>query len=264
MKSKKLIIFFCILVFLTVLAVLSSTLFTLQNISVNWMTTKHKLSTVKDDELTKNITLGKSIFLIDKDTITSNLEKKYPYIRIVGIETKFPNKLVIHVVEREVLFAVKKSDNDYALLDEYGKVLDENKTFDSVTSTHSLGSNPIKVDFLSLALKNEDFVAGEIVKVGKVESIIKKLAYSFKESNYNVTTSKGVFSHIEILSNGETENVKIITRRDIVINLKDAEVETTQKLLLGLARYNEIHQQGIIDYEIEVKHDEKTGEIKAS
>ena len=265
MKSKKLIVIFSILVFLTVLVVLSSTIFTLQNVSINWMTTKYKLLTIDDEQLTSDITLGKSIFLVDKEEITSNLEKKYPYLRVVGVETKFPNKIVIHSAEREVLFAVKKSDDNYALLDEFGKVLENNKSFDSLTQgTSTLSSTPIKVEFQSLALKEEDFVNGEIVKVSHIEKMITRLAYSFKESNYSPTTSKGVFQNIDILSDSQHETVNITTRRGIIIKLKDAEEYTTDKLLVGLARYNAVHSQGIVEYTIEVRYDTISGRVEAT
>ena len=80
MKNKKLIGILIILVFLTVLVVLNSTLFTLQTISINWLTTKYNLEDVKDYTMVEDINKGESIFLIKKDEIASSLEKKYPYL----------------------------------------------------------------------------------------------------------------------------------------------------------------------------------------
>ena len=74
MKSKRLIILLCIAAFLTVLIVINSTLFTLQSISVNWLTTKCELQTVKDYQITDEISKGQSIFLIKKDELSSKLE----------------------------------------------------------------------------------------------------------------------------------------------------------------------------------------------
>jgi hypothetical protein len=94
--------------------------------------------------------------------------------------------------------------------------------------------------------------------------MISKLAYSFKESNYSPTTSKGVFQNIDILSDSQHETVNITTRRGIVIKLKDAEEYTTDKLLVGLARYNAVHNQGIVEYTIEVRYDSLSGRVEAS
>ena len=95
MKNKKLIGLLIVLAFITVLVVLNSTLFTLQSISVNWLTTKCELETLKDYTMVDSIEKGESIFLVKKDKIVENLEKKYSYLRVVSIETKFPNKIVI-------------------------------------------------------------------------------------------------------------------------------------------------------------------------
>ena len=124
MKSKRLIVMLCVLVFLTVLIVINSTLFTLQSISVNWLTTKNQLQKFKDYEIIEDVSLGQNIFLVKKENIANKLEKDFHYLRVVSIETKFPNKIVIHCAERESLYAVKLSDKEYAIIDERGKVLD--------------------------------------------------------------------------------------------------------------------------------------------
>ena len=85
MKNKKLIGFLIVLIFLTVLIVINSTLFTLQKISVNWLTTKYKLETIKDYKIVDGIEKGESIFLVKKESIANTLEKKYPYLRVVSI-----------------------------------------------------------------------------------------------------------------------------------------------------------------------------------
>ena len=82
MKNKKLIGFLIVLIFLTVLIVLNSTLFTLQKISVNWLTTKYNLESIKDYTLVDGIERGESIFLVKKNEIANQLEKKYPYLKV--------------------------------------------------------------------------------------------------------------------------------------------------------------------------------------
>ena len=62
MKNKKLIGLLIVLAFITVLVVLNSTLFTLQSISVNWLTTKCELETLKDYTMVDSIEKGESIF----------------------------------------------------------------------------------------------------------------------------------------------------------------------------------------------------------
>jgi len=264
MKNKRLIVLFSILVFFVVLIVLSSTLFTLQNLSINWMTDKYQLKDIKDIEITENIDLGESIFLVNKDEIANKLEKGYPYLRVVGLETKFPNRIVVHTAEREELFAIKLSDGNYAILDEFGKVLNcdmSNSRFVELSNS-SLGGAPIEVD-LNMSIQDSDMVEGEFIKVQSVRNLLANLAYSFRQSSYIPATAKGVFKYIKVetsinVDNNEKEDiVNIQTRRGIVIKLNDAKNYTTDKLLLGLATYNEMHKKGDVNGTITVFYSDK-------
>ena len=81
MKNKKLIGLLIVLAFITVLVVLNSTLFTLQSISVNWLTTKCELETLKDYTMVDSIEKGESIFLVKKDKI---VDKSCIYLETKG------------------------------------------------------------------------------------------------------------------------------------------------------------------------------------
>ena len=264
MKNKRLIILFSFLVFFVVLIVLSSTLFTLQNVTINWMTDKYQLKNIKDYELSNQVTLGESIFLVNKDDISGRLEKKYPYLRVVGVETKFPNKIVVHTAEREELFAIKKSNGDYAILDEFGKVLKGDMTSSRYVelSNSSLGGAPIEID-LNMSIPDDNLVEGEFVKVESVRNLLTNLAYSFRQANYIPATIKGVFNYIklemsiDIDTNEKEDIINIQTRRGIVIKLKDAKNHTTDKLLLGLSTYNEMQQDGEVSGTITVFYSDK-------
>ena len=157
-----------ILAFLTVLIVINSTLFTLQKVSINWLTTKYMidLNGTKDYNITDEVDVGGSIFMLQKDDISAHLEKEFPYLRVVSIETKFPNKLVIHSAERESLYAVSMGNNMYAILDEMGKVLAkssykkifEGDDFVSVSMRKGGATNNHEVDAISGGTKTCDGV----------------------------------------------------------------------------------------------------------
>ena len=147
MKNKRLIVILSVLAFLTVLIVINSTLFTLQGISMNWLTSKYMLQDIKDYEIAEDIKLGQSIFLLNKDEIAKKLEKSNPYLRVIQLETKFPNKLVVHCAERESLYAIKISSNEYVVLDELGKVLELTNGSIFEGSEADLGTRPIRINF---------------------------------------------------------------------------------------------------------------------
>ena len=253
MKSKKLIIFLSILIFLTVLIVLNSTLFTLQSININWLTTKCELENVKDYSIVNSIDKGGSIFLVDKEEIKFKLEKENEYLRVVSIETKFPNKIVVHCAERESMFAIKLSDNEYAVVDELGKVLSLSTS--SIFAGSELSAKPIKVFFNSIALNSKDFVKGEMIKNESIVNLLSQLSYSLRESDYIPTTSKRNIMSIDVTSLGKSVEIYFQTRNGIRIILKDGLDFTTNKFLLGLDRYNYFHQEGVIGGDIVVWKD---------
>lgn len=257
MKSKRLIIILCVLAFLTVLIVINSTLFTLQTVNINWLTTKYQLQSVKDYQIAGGISKGQSIFLIKKDELSSKLEKEYPYLRVVSIETKFPNKIVIHSAERESLYAIKLSDTEYAVIDEKGKVLalEDDSLF--AGSEGDLGAKPIKINFESLSIKLEDFVVGEFVGSQYIQKLLTSLSYSLRETNYTPTTSKGVFRHVDVISQGETSEINMQTRNGMLLKIKQFENYTTDKLLLAFERYNYLQTQGVVSCTIEVFEGDK-------
>ena len=251
MKNKRLIVLLCVLAFMTVLVVLNSTLFTLQSVSINWLTSKCELQNVKDYDLTGEVYTGQSIFLVNKNQISEKLEKDFPYLNIVSIETKFPNKIVIHSAERESLYAVNMSSDKYAILDEKGKVLDiiTGKELDA-NSEGGLRPRPIVVNFGNTAISSDEFVVGEFVKISKLEEIINSLSYSLRASNYIPTTSKGVINNIEI--NTTSKYATLTTRSGISLVIINFEELLTDKLKHAFNRYNVLHNQGAVDCSIEV------------
>ena len=245
MKSKKLLVFLIMFVFITVLVVLNSTLFTLQHISISWLTSTINLKTMNEKEVTSLIDeRGESIFLLNKEEISAKLEKKHPYLRVVGIETKFPNKIVIYSAEREDLYAVKIADGDYAIIDDYGKVLSRTQTLSTNSNGAVIEARPIEVLFNNIQLNSADFLVGEQVKIKRIEEVLTKLSYTLKEANYTTLAKKGIFDSITVANTGEGGEVGmyLTTRNGMVINLLDAEDKMTDKFMLGLSVYNEYHQ----------------------
>ncbi len=264
MKSKKLIVFITILSVLTVLVVLNSTIFTLQTVDINWLTTKNEMRNYKDYDIVDSVGKGGSIFLVKKGIITEKLEKKYYYINVVSIETKFPNRIVLHCAEREPMYAVDIGDGKYAVLDETGKVLRISNSSIFAESDLDLGARPIRVKFDGFAISADNFVLGEMVKADRVAKILDNLSYTLRESNYMPTTSKGVFKHINIVASGDNNSeINLQTRNGMLMRLKNAEDYTTDKFLLALGLYNEKHQDGVVDGTIEAWYNETMGKVLA-
>lgn len=267
MKSKKLLVFLIMFLFVAVLVVLNSTLFTLQHINVCWLTSTETLKNLKESQITTLIEdqKGESIFLLNKDDITEKLEKTHPYLRVVGVETKFPNKILVYTAERDDLYALKLSDGNYAIIDDYGKVLAKTQTIESKALSTMIEARPIEVNFNNIQLNVEDFVVGEMVKIGSVKKTLTDLSMTLKEANYTTLAKKGVFSGITISNMGENGQIGmyLTTRNGMVINLIDAGQMLTDKFMLGLQVYNKYQQDSYINGSIVVQYSQENDKIIA-
>lgn len=123
-KHKKLTICICVLLLLIItIVILVFTLFSLKDVELELKTqTLNLTQDVQDEIVSKTLENKQTVLFMNKQAIQDDLEKQFPYLKIVNIETKFPNKLVVHCTEREELFAVVSNGKTY-FLDEDLKIL---------------------------------------------------------------------------------------------------------------------------------------------
>ena len=263
MKNKRLIVLISIFCFVVLVVVLGSTVFTVQNVSLNWLSSTNKLNENFDYSLGVKLPLGDSVFFVNKEKVINEMEKANPYLQVVSVETKFPNKLTLHVAERESLFAIQLQNGDFVILDKEMKVLEfmDKITYSGLNKTQK----PILIDLTETAFvfTMEDFVLGEKFKYESLTNVLEKLANSFLSINYTPYTAKGIFSSISIKIN-KYEIINLSTRYGLEIEINDAESLLTEKLNFGIACYNEIHDKGETDGIISVYYSEKNNKIQAS
>lgn len=126
MKKSWIIALSVVGVVIVTIIILCFTLFTVQNVNVQfWTSTQHEY---EDEKIisASNIQMGKNIFFLDKQNFADNIEREYPYLQVINIETSFPSSLTIHVRERQSFYAVK-NDEGYLILDDYLKVLEKSQ-----------------------------------------------------------------------------------------------------------------------------------------
>lgn len=126
MKKSWIIALSVVGVVIVTIIILCFTLFTVQNVNVQfWTSTQHEY---EDEKIisASNIQMGKNIFFLDKQNFADNIEREYPYLQVINIETSFPSSLTIHVRERQSFYAIK-NDEGYLILDDYLKVLEKSQ-----------------------------------------------------------------------------------------------------------------------------------------
>ncbi len=162
--SKKLIItlsvIFCVIV---VILILFWTLFGLSTVTVEYSSTTQNL-TVSDEEIVEagQFRMGACVLFEGKqksiDSINEYVSENpnFAYLRVINIETVFPNKFVVHVTEREELFAVEVSGK-YLVCDREFRVLRIETEYVSVQGEAIL--------LKGLEFSNEDVAVGDFLDI---------------------------------------------------------------------------------------------------
>lgn len=128
MKSKKTLVLFLILCFLTVLIVIGSVLFSVQTI-VGYCYND------SDADLTQNVVSvsssklkkGTNIFLVNEKEIIKEIEREIPNVKVVNIERKFPSSVYINYYRIEEYFVVEH-ENAYLYVSNDCKILRSTET----------------------------------------------------------------------------------------------------------------------------------------
>ena len=162
-KHKKLIIVLSVIVALLItLIVLMFTLFSLKSVEIEFETGNKIITNEMQSQIISEIDLGGTVFFKNKDEMTSKIEKKYPYVKVINIETILPNKFIIHIAERQEIYAIT-SLNRTCYLDNELKVLRINEE-----NFISVSTNAIKLDLFGLDFDLSAFSEGQFFDISEL------------------------------------------------------------------------------------------------
>ena len=196
MKYKRLIIVLgSIFAFVVLCTILSFTLFKTGNISFDF----HNNTVIfaeeqKQEEVIKSAEINTCmpIFTLNKKAIIEKLESKNPYLKVINIETVFPNKLVLHCAEREELFCIKGRDELYYICDDELKILSITRNI--VTSQESA----VILDGVSVL--NTGASVGDYLELYENVSVVKGISNAFAHNNKSIADIKAMFKNIEVVN----------------------------------------------------------------
>lgn len=224
MKNKVLISILCCFAFVVLIVVLSSTVFTLKEVKVEFYDTNDQLitdyNTLKHFSTTDSqsiidsaeFNMGQNIFLVKKEKYTESLEKKNPYIKVIALTTHFPNKIVIKVHEREELFAIETGSGKYAITDGDMKVL---KIADDFEELDAVKINNLEMDAASVG-EGIKLTGGNISVAAKLHAGLQKsldIVLALK-NQVILQLFKSVTFETDTLNNEQTM-ITMMTRDDI-------------------------------------------------
>ena len=172
-KKKRLIIVSIIAGTLVLLVLLSSAIFKIKSVSIEYQTTLNLLSVEDLNKMVEEseIPYGKSIFFSSLDENIREMEESQPYIKVNKIERKFPNSLVVLVSERVPVVKVETTSGTY-ILDSDLKVLNiatNLNEFNSQTGENDLPKLVISEDFNKKVASHKK---GEFVEDATVQKYV--------------------------------------------------------------------------------------------
>lgn len=108
MKSKKTLVLFLILCFLTVLIIIGSVLFSVKTI-VGYCYNDNDEDLVRRvvDASSSKLSEGTNIFLVRENEIIERIESEIPNVKVVNIERKFPSSVYINFYKIEEYFVIE-------------------------------------------------------------------------------------------------------------------------------------------------------------
>ena len=160
-KTKKWVVFLCSLAAVIVtIVILCCTLFAVKDIKLDFRTSTVFTYTESEIIEKSGIPKGKCVFFLKKNQYEKNIEKNFPYLKVINIETKIPSHIVVHLAEREEFYAIVYNGYTYICDNEF-KVL---KIVEG-TNYESTESNPIKIDGSTLHIENNSISAGDFLEI---------------------------------------------------------------------------------------------------
>lgn len=183
--------------FIGVCVIFCFTIFALNSVSLDYRSSSY----FYNDETLQEIldagefSNGSCVFFIDKEFSRKKIELAHPYVKVINIETIFPNKLIVHCIEREELFAINFEDNKYYICDEDLKILritqNENDDF-------NIQNSPIIID--GCGEINKDLNISDFLNLDSdMEEVIKKVSSAFKLNNRTCVEQKSIIKNIKLL-----------------------------------------------------------------
>lgn len=100
MRNKRLIVFFCILAFVTLFIVLGSVVFSVQSVyAYCYNADDAELDAKVASREVNGIAKGKSIFMLNEDNVIKSVESNLGDVVVKNVERKFPNRVYINYVK---------------------------------------------------------------------------------------------------------------------------------------------------------------------
>lgn len=121
--SRRLTIIFIVIILIAAVIILSSPVFSVKEINTTYPLTDKFTS--QDIISSVNSLYNKNIFTVSESKASALIEKAVPYVKVLDIERKFPNQVLIKTTLRVGIIVLPVTNtNDFIIIDEELKILE--------------------------------------------------------------------------------------------------------------------------------------------
>lgn len=217
------------MVFFAVVVVLTSTVFSLASVELKFLSTTINLTDEQAILQSVDFRYGENVLLANKKSYIAQIEKQNPYIRVLNIETIFPNKYIINAVERTETYVFKMDNNKYAKTDENLKVLSISNVYQNNTE------NGIQIKNSALTSQT-NIVEGDFFVAPN--GFLKGLFDCFREWNDSYAAIKSKIESVELNYNNDEQRILINMRSGVQIIVRKVQNNLSDKLNLAFSFYD--------------------------
>ena len=232
MKQKRLIVIFSIFFVVVLLIVLSSTVFTLQSVRLIFKNENNeeipvpeRFQSLKPSTLAEGY-VGQNIFFLSKKDMQKTIEKKEPFLKILGISTAFPNRADIYATVRVPLLEFTKDAS---------KIVTDSDGFVFPSSSLEGGQRYVSIG----GFRSDDFATVEDgatiswSEQGAAKFVIVKTAmHSLWEHEYNYNEIALKFTSVSVDEN--TLSIHTLTGAVLVAKYADRDLKSKINALLSV------------------------------
>lgn len=235
-KTKRIVISVSVLmVIVAVLVALSFTVFSLKKVEVDYRTS-HKNITLTDEEIVDggDFSFGASVFFHGKNGYSEKIESLSPYIEVVNIETVFPSTFVVHIAERQEVYAFSYNNATF-ITDQNLRILRQEQNFISTRENAML--------FEDALIAEKDYQVGDYLEIENFIDIYSALF----ECNRTLTEQISLISSIKLVDefddavnqNQTTAVLKLFSGQ--TVQIKNATYGLKYKLNMFLSVYSNLY-----------------------
>lgn len=239
MKKKLIIAGSVLLGLIIVILTLCFTVFTVKTIEVDFRTSTTNNYEEQQIIEESQFKYGKCLLFLGKKKATTNIEKKYPYLEVINIETVFPSKLIIHCAERQGLYAIK-NQQETLICDKDFKVLE-------IFQSDVVSTKENEIALSGLNFENKEVEKGDFLTIDQIG--MKNFLSSMLENSLTYNQTIGFCKEISLesekndLTGKEEDHLTITTftgRKITILNIDSGLNFKIQKMLQALPKLYEL------------------------